>query len=360
MSLIYDKLIRPILFRLPAETAHEIGLASLRLGLVKLFSGSGRSAIPRKDRMLEAERFGLRFANPIGLAAGFDKNGSVIDQMADLGFGFVEVGTVTLEPQPGNPKPRMFRLPADRALINRLGFNNSGSKEIAESIAASRHRCVVGINIGKNKDVDIDKAVENYIECFEAVHHAADYIAVNVSSPNTPNLRDLQRPENLYELISALQQRNRLLGAVPLLVKVAPDLSGEAIDSIVEACVANEVDGMIATNTTVARTGLRTAGIDRFGAGGLSGAPLFKRSNEVVSAIYKATKGKLPIIGVGGIFSASDAFEKIAAGASLVQVYTGFVYRGPGFARELSDGLDLLLRERGFSNLDEAVGSGVK
>lgn len=354
MAKLWEKLIRPVMFGLDAERAHELGVEALKLGGASLFQRS--EEIPA----LEVGRFGLRFSSPLGVAAGFDKNGTVINQLASLGFGFVEVGTVTFEPQPGNPKPRLFRLPADRALINRLGFNNDGAAVIAERLRKIDRQCVVGVNIGKNKDVPIDDATANYLQCFDLIHPVADYIAVNVSSPNTPNLRELQQAESLEELIGILQKRNSELGRKPLLVKIAPDLTEAEIEQAGDVCIRNNVAGIIATNTTISRDGLRTANIEQIGAGGLSGKPLSKRSTDVITAIYKYTNGKLPVVGVGGIFTADDAFDKIAAGASLVQAYTGFVYGGPSFAGDVNAGLAAIIRERGFANIDEAIGSAHK
>ncbi len=364
MSLFYEKIVRPIAFRMDAEAAHERGLAALQIGLG---TAAARRAFSKQsvfDGLGEIERFGLRFENPFGIAAGFDKNGVVIDQLAALGFGFVEVGTVTARPQPGNEKPRMFRLPADKALINRLGFNNDGAIAIAKNVAARPHDCIVGINIGKNRDVPVEEAVENYIECFDAVYNAADYIALNISSPNTPGLRDLQKGESFAELVGAIQKRNRELSndgpMKPLLVKIAPDLSETELAEIVETAASHQVAGFIATNTTISREGLITPGIAEIGAGGLSGAPLTQRSTEVIASLYRLTQGRVPIIGVGGIMSAQDAFEKIAAGASLLQTYTGFVYGGPSFAQHINTGLEKLLAERGFATLDQAVGSAAQ
>lgn len=352
MSRLWQKIAKPLLFGFDAERAHEIGIKALEKGMAAPFYSeqSTGSAI---------EMFGLEFANPLGIAAGFDKNGIVVNQLASLGFGFVEVGTVTYRPQPGNPKPRMFRLPDDQALINRLGFNNQGAAVVAERLSKLKRKCVVGVNIGKNKDVPNEEAVENYLASFNLVHPVADYVAVNISSPNTPNLRELQRAESLDELLSALQGCNRKLGRKPLLVKIAPDLSEAEIEACVDVCRRYEIDGIIATNTTISRDVLRTKNVDAMGAGGLSGRPLLTRSNEVISMIYKYSDGTLPIIGVGGIFTADDAFNKIAAGASLIQAYTGFVYGGPTFAREVNKGLSRLLAERGFSNVSDAVGSAL-
>ena len=357
MSKLWHKLIRPIVFRLDAEHAHDIGIEALKLEIAPKLGLGGAVSPDVAAAFGEIERFGLKFANPIGLAAGFDKNGVVVNQLADLGFGFVEVGTVTFKPQPGNPKPRLFRLPDDEALINRLGFNNDGAEVIAERLGRLERRCIVGVNIGKNKDIPNDEATENYLKCFDIVHPVADYVAVNISSPNTPGLRELQIADNFEELMRALQVRNRELGTKPMLVKIAPDLTETEIEAIAEIALRLEIAGIIATNTTISRGGLISADKEKFREGGLSGKPLEARSNNVIAAIYRYSKGKLPIIGVGGVFTADDAFAKIAAGASLVQAYTGFVYRGPSFARKVNSGLAAILKQRGFTTLDEAVGS---
>jgi dihydroorotate dehydrogenase len=354
MGSFWKKIIRPLAFAFDPETVHELGIEAMRLGV------AGRFASDFTNEFGPIERFRLSFRNPLGVAAGFDKNGRVVDQLASLGFGFVEVGTVTLEAQPGNEKPRLFRLPDDQALINRLGFNNQGSARIAERLSNLERRSVVGVNIGKNKNVSNDNAVENYLKCFDAIRGVADYVAINISSPNTPNLRELQKGDHLEHLLAALQQRNSEGVARPLLVKIAPDLSQGEIESMVESCIKHRVSGVIATNTTISREGLRTNNLDRLGGGGLSGKPLTKRSTAVISEIFRLSRGKLPIVGVGGIFNAADAFEKIAAGACLLQAYTGFIYTGPSFAVEINGGLAGILRERGFSKLDEAVGSAVK
>jgi dihydroorotate dehydrogenase len=353
MSLLWEKLIRPIMFRFDAERAHEVGIKALKNGFAAPFYSNAENF-----KFGPIERFGLKFPNPLGVAAGFDKNALVFNELASLGFGFVEVGTVTLKPQKGNEKPRMFRLSADQALINRLGFNNDGALAIADRLKNSKRKCIVGVNIGKNKDVPNEEAVKNYLACFEIIHSVADYIAVNVSSPNTPGLRDLQKGENLNELVSAIQTRNRKLGAKPLLLKIAPDLTDKDVDTAVDICIQHEVAGMIATNTTISREGLRTKNVESFGSGGLSGKPLADRSNRIIAQIFRKTDGKLPIIGVGGIFTSKDAFNKIASGASLVQAYTGFVYGGPTFARDIIDGLERVLDSKRFSTFDEAVGSG--
>lgn len=362
MSKIYEKLIRPILFKISPETAHEFGIEALKIGLSPKFAqGLAAKRFASSESFGKVERFGLEFKNPLGLAAGFDKNGIVVNQLAALGFGFVEVGTVTFNPQKGNEKPRLFRLPEDKALINRLGFNNEGTPKVVERLKKINPNCVLGVNIGKNKDVPNAEAIENYIKSFDLAHEVADYIAVNVSSPNTPNLRELQKAENLEELLGELQKRNKVLSSAgtqnlkPLLVKIAPDLNESEIEAIVDIAGKLNLAGIIATNTTISRENLKTE-INE--TGGLSGKPVREKSNEVIKKIYRYSNGKLPLIGVGGVFSAEDAFEKIACGASLVQAYTGFIYQGIGFARDLNSGLTGILKDKGFANLDEAIGSG--
>jgi dihydroorotate dehydrogenase len=317
----------------------------------------------------ELERFGLTFANPVGLAAGFDKNGTAAQALSALGFGFIEVGSVTSEPQPGNPKPRLFRLARDRALINRAGFNNCGARQLAENIKRHPPECVLGVNIGKSRGIAIEDAIPDYLETFAAVYDVADYVAINVSSPNTPKLRELQRPEMLRNLLESLQQRNTELARQwalakpkPLLLKIAPDLTEPEIESIVEVAMGAGVAGIIATNTTVRRDDLLTsnAQVTACGEGGLSGAPLQPRSNQVVALICRLTRGALPIIGVGGVFTAKDAWQKISAGASLIQLYTGFIYEGPNVARRINEGLLEILKREGFNSLDDAVGCNVK
>ena len=354
MSKIYEKLIRRLLFHFSPETAHEIGIEILKSGLSLNFIRNFAAERFSTESFGELERFGLKFKNPLGIAAGFDKNGVVVNQLAALGFGFVEVGTVTFEPQKGNEKPRLFRLPEDEALINRLGFNNEGTRKVVERLKKINPNCVLGVNIGKNKDVPNEEAVENYLKSFDLASEVADYIAVNVSSPNTPNLRQLQKAENLEELLRELQKKN--INSKPLLVKIAPDLSEAEIETIVDISLKLNLAGIIATNTTVERKYLKTKTDEN---GGLSGKPLRKKSTEVISKIYKYSKGKMPIIGVGGIFTAADAFEKISAGACLVQAYTGFVYQGFSFAREINAGLSEILKRKGFESLDEAVGSNI-
>ena len=362
------RLLRPILFNLPAETAHEFALESLRIGL-------RWEILQRKfaENFLRSpfgviECFGLKFKNPVGVAAGFDKNGVAANQLAALGFGFVETGTTTFHSQPGNDKPRLFRLPKDKALINRAGFNNLGTAAAVARLTRDRPNCVLGMNIGKSKIVPNERATEDYLNSFDLVHPLADYICVNVSSPNTPNLRELQKADQLAELLSAMQKRNFELSEnlgknpVPLLVKIAPDLSETELEAICDVCLNLKLAGIVATNTTVSRDNLNTAknSIEQIGAGGLSGAPLRARSTAVIKTIYNRTNGKLPIIGVGGVFTAADAFEKIAAGASLIQLYTGFVYQGFSVARDINDGLRKIFDERGFTNFYQAIGSESK
>ncbi|MGZ8842435.1 MAG: quinone-dependent dihydroorotate dehydrogenase [Pyrinomonadaceae bacterium] len=363
----YKSILRPILFRLPAESAHEFATSSLNLAL-KI--ESVRDFVQKRNEINTSgklNRFGLEFDNPIGLAAGFDKNGTGAQALAALGFGFIEVGTVTSEAQPGNPRPRLFRLPEDRALINRLGFNNCGASQLAENIRRHRPSCILGVNIGKSRSVAIEDAIPDYLKSLEAVYDVADYIAVNVSSPNTPNLRELQKAARLQDLLGALQQRNKELAQAqsknskPLLLKIAPDLAEAEIESIIEVASSTGVAGIIATNTTVSRDGLHTSPneVQAYGDGGLSGAPLRHRSNQVISLIHRLTDGKLPIIGVGGVFTAEDAWEKFCAGASLIQLYTGFIYEGPSVARRINQGLAEIMKREDFATLDEAVGSRI-
>lgn len=363
--MLYRNILRPVLFRLPPESAHELALNALSLTLGTKWARKIAARSFNRAPFGELPRFGLRFSNPVGIAAGFDKNGTAAEGLAALGFGFIEVGTVTHKAQPGNPRPRLFRLPLDRALINRAGFNNHGAAAVVEHLATHRPDCVLGINIGKSRTVALEEAATDYLASFELVHPHADYVVVNVSSPNTPNLRELQRPEALTALLSALQKRNQELASahprrspVPLLVKIAPDLNEQDLEAIVETAEQTQLAGIIATNTTTSRAGLVTAPalVKACGEGGLSGAPLRSRSTEMIAALYRLTRRRLTIIGVGGIFNAEDAWEKISAGASLIQIYTGFIYQGIGVARDINEGLAEILDKQGFSSLDEAVG----
>lgn len=356
---LYSSIIRSLLFRLPPETAHEISTKFLKIALSTKTSQNLASSL-FDFNFGELKRFGLTFRNPLGIAAGFDKNGLIVNQLASLGFGFIEVGTITFKPQSGNTKPRLFRLEKDEALINRLGFNNEGAEKVIARLERLKRKCVIGINIGKNKEVSNQNAIENYLSSLRLALKVADYIVVNVSSPNTMNLRQLQEPEQLQNLLSALQSTlKESKRKVPLLVKIAPDLSDQEIESITRVCLQLGIDGIVATNTTISRANLKTPEkeLEKIGAGGLSGKPLKDLSTSVIRKIYRYSTGKLPIIGVGGIFTAEDAFEKICAGASLLQAYTGFVYQGPSFAYKVNSGLAKLLQKEGFSSLDEAVGT---
>ena len=350
---MYRSLVRPILFSLPPETAHELALHSLALLPTRLFAKS------YTNPALRIERFGLKFANPVGLAAGLDKNGVALQPLAALGFGFIEAGTVTYHPQPGNPRPRLFRLREDEALINRAGFNNDGAAAFARRVEQHRPSCVLGVSIGKSKITPLENATEDYLASFELVYKVADYIAVNVSSPNTPQLRELQQSQQLTSLLSALQQRNReLQQPLPLLVKLSPDLERSELETIVDVVQRLGIDGIIATNTTISREDLRTDAqrVAACGEGGLSGKPIKTRSTKMIADLYELTRGRIPLIGVGGIFTAEDAWEKITAGASLVQLYTGFIYQGPNIAREINEGLAKILAREGLKNISDAVG----
>lgn len=365
--MLYRSLLRPLLFRLAPETAHELALKTLSFSPALIERLLSPPSLQKPFG--ELKRFGLTFPNPVGLAAGFDKDGVALKSLAALGFGFIEAGTVTYEAQPGNPRPRLFRLPEDKALINRAGFNNKGAAAFVQQVLAHRPSCVLGVSIGKSKKVPIENAVEDYLRSFEIVYPVADYIAVNVSSPNTPGLRDLQKSDQLEELLQALQKRNRELSVqvgrereTPLLVKLAPELERSELHQLIEVFNRTNVAGIIAANTTTRRDGLLTAKeeVAACGEGGLSGKPLRGPSTSMIARIYNLTSGQVPIVGVGGIFTAEDAWEKICAGASLVQLYTGFIYEGPRIAQRINDGLEQILSREGFAKLDDAVGSRAK
>ncbi|MEO3403890.1 quinone-dependent dihydroorotate dehydrogenase [Mucilaginibacter sp. CAU 1740] len=342
------QLIKPILFKFDPENVHYFVTRNLkRFNRFPGGKGLSKAIWDVESPKLEREVFGLKFRNPVGLAAGFDKNAEMMGEMANLGFGFVEIGTVTPLPQPGNDKPRMFRLPQDSALINRMGFNNFGVDVAAERIAAFRRdpknankKLIIGGNIGKNKVTPNEDAVSDYIKCFDRLFDVVDYFVVNVSSPNTPGLRALQEKGPLMEILNTLQQRNSKNGiSRPILLKIAPDLTDSQLDDIVEIVQETGIAGLIATNTTISRDNLASPSKLKDEMGGLSGKPVTKRSTEVIAYLHKKSNGSFPIIGVGGIHSAEDALEKLEAGASLVQLYTGFIYEGPGLIGRINKAL---------------------
>ena len=335
-------LIRSILFLLPAETAHEFTTTSLKIlcripGIKTLLSG----LYTVRNKKLKRDLLGLHFPNPVGLAAGFDKNAEFMHEFKHLGFGFVEIGTLTPKPQPGNPKPRLFRLITDEAIINRMGFNNQGVEQAIEKLKKRPKNLIVGGNIGKNKVTSNEKAVEDYLYCFEALFPYVDYFVVNVSSPNTPDLRALQDKKPLTHLLETLKGANEAKPKTkPILLKIAPDLTVDQLDDILEILEKLNLDGIIATNTTIERAKLseNQATVEKIGAGGLSGRPLNDKSTEVIRYIRKKNS-TLPIIGVGGIVDEKSALEKLDAGADLLQLYTGFVYKGPGLIRRINQAI---------------------
>ncbi|MSP86436.1 MAG: quinone-dependent dihydroorotate dehydrogenase [Methylotenera sp.] len=328
-------LAKPFIFQLDAEIAHDLTLKTLKsaqsLGALKWY--------PAPPSCQPRQVMGITFPNPVGLAAGLDKNGLVIEAMAALGFGFIEVGTVTPRPQPGNPKPRLFRVKEAQGIVNRFGFNNLGVDHLIENVKAAKYQGVLGINIGKNFDTPIENAVEDYLICMQKVYAHASYITVNISSPNTKNLRALQEKEALSHLLATLKAAQTKLSDqhgkyVPITLKIAPDLEYEKINEIADLLMAHHIDGVIATNTTLARD--RVQGMTHADeAGGLSGAPVHEKSTLVIGKLSQRLQGTLPIIGVGGILSGADAAEKIAAGADLVQVYSGLIYKGPKLVHEI-------------------------
>jgi dihydroorotate dehydrogenase len=331
-------LARKVMFKMGGETSHELGLdmlgAAERLSLL--------SYMAPKIPDCPVEMMGITFPNPVGLAAGLDKNGDYIDAFARLGFGFIEIGTITPRSQPGNPKPRLFRLEEKQAIINRMGFNNKGVDHLVEQVKKAKFKGVLGINIGKNFDTPVENAVDDYLICLNKVYQHATYITVNISSPNTPGLRDLQFGDTLDELLAPIRARQLELaeefGYKPVLVKIAPDMDEENVRLVAETLIKNNIDGVIATNTTLSREGVED---HKFGSemGGLSGAPLEDSATETVAALVAALDGKLPVIGVGGILDGAGAVEKIDAGAELVQIYSGFIYRGPELIRESVDAI---------------------
>jgi len=379
VSCFYRKWVRPVLFAQNAERAHDSALHLLgNFSRDEFLSNVVGKCFSAPE--LPIDLFGLRFPNPVGLAAGMDKFAAAVPVWEKLGFGFCELGGVTRYAQPGNPAPRMFRAVADEAIVNRMGFNNAGADAMAEKLAEWKNAGrwpghPVGINLGKSKVTPLEKAAEDYAYSFQRLRNLADFFVVNVSSPNTPGLRQLQDKAALEEIFAALQEVNvasrrqtaaNISGktsaalcrdaATPILVKVAPDLSLEALDEILELAQLRNISGIVATNTTITRPHTDDAAAKRIYAenGGLSGKPLRARSTEVINHIFKQTKGRLPIIGVGGVFNADDAWEKIMAGASLVQVYTGLVYEGPGIVKEIVRGLAKKMQQTDISDLQEA------
>ena len=340
---MYKLIIRPLLFLLSPEKAHYLTFSMVKMITALPFARDIiRAMYVVKDPKLERQVFGLTFKNPVGLAAGFDKNASHYNDLASFGFSFIEIGTITPKAQDGNPKPRLFRLSIDNALINRMGFNNVGADQAIDNLKKRHTKIVIGGNIGKNKVTPNDDAVSDYLKCFDKLFDYVDYFVVNVSSPNTPGLRELQDGKFLTEILGKLQIENRKRSRPkPVLLKIAPDLSWEQIDEIIEIAGKTELDGLIATNTTISREGLSVSDerLSEIGAGGLSGKPLTRRSTEIIEYISRKTNRTIPIIGVGGIHSAEDAMEKIEAGATLVQLYTGFIYEGPALVKKINQKL---------------------
>ncbi|MFC0213761.1 quinone-dependent dihydroorotate dehydrogenase [Paenibacillus chartarius] len=362
--MIYKTIAKPVLFRMDPEAAHHLivdglgGFAGLPGAGALLQAVWGTEA----KRELRTKLWNLEFHTPIGLAAGLDKNGRAVKGFSRLGFGFVEVGTVTPVEQAGNEQPRLFRLPPDEALINRMGFNNVGTAAMADNLRrAGRQPVPVAVNIGKNKTTPNEQAEDDYRKCIQSLYPYGDFFVVNISSPNTPDLRNLQHGNDLERLLRAVtdemaaQRRHHGGEAKPILVKIAPDLSDIELEATAATIRSSGVSGIIATNTTLGRDGLLHP--NRQQAGGLSGRPLTKRSTEIVKRIYSLTEGKLPIVGCGGIFTAQDAYDKIRAGASLIEVYTALIYEGPALLRKLNDGLAELLKRDGFAHIAEAVGA---
>jgi len=340
---MYKFLVRPFLFLFDPESVHYFTFKMIRLTSkipgVRFFR---KKIYHVNDKKLSRNLFGLTFINPVGIAAGFDKNAILLDGLDDFGFGFIEIGTVTPKPQDGNPKPRLFRLKKDKAIINRMGFNNDGATVIANRLKTKKTKLIVGGNIGKNKITPNENAVDDYVICFNELYPFVDYFVVNVSSPNTPNLRDLQEKEPLANLLNTLQAINfKKEKSKPILLKIAPDLTDSQLDDIIDIVYQTKIAGVIATNTTISRENLNSDSklIETIGAGGLSGKPLTKRSTEVIRYLSTKSNKAFPIIGVGGIHSAEDALEKIEAGADLIQLYTGFIYEGPSLVKKINRAL---------------------
>jgi len=362
----FTRLAQPLLFRLDPERAHMMAVQGMSLSAPVL---TRLARLRVRDPMLAQRVWGLRFPNPVGLGAGYDKWGTAIPGWHALGFGFVEVGTVTAQEQPGNPRPRLFRLPADRAIINRMGFNNDGAAKVAARLAAldrsgTLHRVPLGVNIGKSKVTPIDDAVGDYVFSLDRLWPYADYVVVNVSSPNTPGLRELQESSALGGILETLIDLNRLKATVttrrakPILVKVAPELSDEQLDAVVDLVGSLGADGLIVCNTTLSREGLRTGGAVAGEQGGLSGSPLAQRSLQMLRRVVARAPG-LPVISVGGIATADDAWDRLAAGARLVQIWTAMVYGGPTTVTRINRGLVERMRREGLAGIDELIGSAV-
>lgn len=340
---MYKQFLRSLLFKFDPEKIHHSTFRMIRfsnnIGLGPIF----KFRFQIKDPKLERNLFGIKFPNPVGLAAGFDKDAKLYRELANFGFGFIEIGTVTPRPQAGNDKPRLFRLPQDEAIINRMGFNNGGVQEAVERLRGNKkgkNRVIIGGNIGKNKDTPNEKAVDDYLICFEALFDYVDYFVVNVSSPNTPNLRELQDKEPLTKLLQTLKNKNAEMAVSssekekPILLKIAPDLTDEQLLDIIDIVLETKISGVIATNTTISRDGLQSE--NKKETGGLSGKPLTSRSTEVIRFLSEKSEKAFPIIGVGGIHSPEDAIEKLEAGADLIQLYTGFIYEGPGLIKRIN------------------------
>ena len=354
--MIYDA-VRRLLFQAPPERIHTLVFGALRgATTTEAARRAGRRALGPRDPILASTVFGVRFPGPMGLAAGFDKDGLGLNTWGALGFGYAEIGTVTAQPQPGNPEPRLFRLPEDRGLLNRMGFNNAGAGQLALRLARHRPDIPIGVNIGKSKITPPERAAEDYAASARLLGPLAAYLVVNVSSPNTPGLRDLQAVESLRPILAAVLAET----STPVLVKIAPDLSDEDVDAVADLAMELGVAGIVATNTTVSRTGLRTPNVEDLGAGGVSGPPVAHRALQVLRRLYARVGDRLVLIGVGGIETADDAWERITAGASLLQGYTGFVYGGGLWAKHIHDGIAARLHSGGFASLADAVGSGAR
>jgi dihydroorotate dehydrogenase len=366
-NMLYRSILKPFFFKMDPEKAHHLvidGFATAGKvpGALGIMNGLyGVKPAPE----LAVSLLDMQFQHPVGLAAGLDKNGVATDGFSSVGFSFVEAGTVTPKPQSGNEQPRLFRLPADEALINRMGFNNKGADEMLKSLKRRKlHKIPIAVNIGKNKVTANELAYEDYRSCIRTLYDEGDFFVVNISSPNTQGLRDLQHGNELHNLLAhvceemGIQASKRSTKVKPVFVKIAPDMTDEQLEHTVHSIMSSGINGIIATNTTLSRDGLTH--VNRNEAGGLSGIPLRERSTEVIRQVYKLTNGKLPIIGSGGIFTAQDAYDKIRAGASLVEVYTALIYKGPELLRELTDGLKECLRKDGFYNITEAIGADHK